>query len=282
MKKNIQNKLPNFLIVGTMKSGTSSLANLISNHSNVYIAPKELHFFDALGKYRKRWKLGLNWYSKQFSNAKNGQLLGEKTPTYSYLKDVPERISKTIPNAKIIWILRNPINRTYSNYWHAVINGTENKSFSNALRMENDRIKSNIWAGYKTRSLYSEQIKRYLNYFDINQMLFITFEDFKKNPQGTSEKVCDFLGLEFEPTMLDKNEITNKSKLPYIRKIRYWTIQIFGSTSIVSKIEKKINSKGSKYPPMSIEDSNYLKESFNQPNLELEKITGLNLDQWRN
>ena len=138
---------PNFVIVGIMKSGTTSLADLLSANEQIFIPEKELHFFDNYGGHKDRWSLGLSWYKKQFLNASSAQLIGEKTPTYSYLNDVPKRIFETLPNVKLIWIFRNPINRTYSNYWHAVISGIENKSFNYAINNESKRIKKNIWLG---------------------------------------------------------------------------------------------------------------------------------------
>ena len=275
-------QIPNFIIVGTMKSGTSSLADLLSLNNNIYIPEKELHFFDNFGGYKKRWNHGLDWYSKQFLNAEENQIIGEKTPTYSYLKDVPERILKTLPDIKLIWIFRNPIDRSYSNYWHAVINGTENKSFSYAINNEEQRIKKNVWFGYKKRSNYAEQVENYLKYFNLNKMHFITLEDLKENPEKVLRSTCSFLDVNFDKNMLFRNKISNKSYLPKSKILRYYLRKFFGPNSIIVKIDKKINTTKTPYPKMSNPDYNLLKSFFHESNLKLQKLTGLNIEHWNN
>lgn len=274
--------IPNFIIVGTMKSGTSSLADLLSLNKNIYIPEKELHFFDNFGGYEKRWSYGLDWYGKQFFSAKENQVIGEKTPTYSYLIDVPERIVKTLPNVKLIWIFRNPVHRTYSNYWHAVIKGAEKKSFNYAILNEEKRIKENIWLGYKKRSLYHEQVENYLKYFDLKQMHFILFEDLKKNPEKVLKSTCSFLNVNFDENMLSNNKISNKSFLPKNIIIRYYFRKYFGSNSIFSKIEKKLNTSKTPYPKMSSNELDFLNKHFQKSNLKLQKLTGLDLSHWNN
>jgi hypothetical protein len=273
---------PNFIIVGTMKSGTSSLADLLSSNNNIYIPEKELHFFDNFGGYKKRWNYGLDWYSKQFLNAEENQIIGEKTPTYSYLKDVPDRILKTLPDIKLIWIFRNPVYRTYSNYWHAVINGAENKSFTYAINNEEQRMKKNIWFGYKKRSNYAEQVENYLKYFNLNKMHFITLEDLKENPEKVLRSTCTFLDVNFDKNMLSRNKISNKSYLPKSKILRYYLRKLFGPNSIIVKIDKKINITKTPYPKMSSNELDFLNKYFQKSNLKLQKLTGLDLSHWNN
>jgi hypothetical protein len=272
--------LPDFLIVGTMKSGTSTLGHYLNQHENIYMPVEEVHFFDACGGYKDRWEKGVNWYSKQFVKAKPDQLIGEKTPTYSYLNDVPEQIFNTLPNVKIIWIFRNPIDRAYSNYWHAVRNGGEKESFEYAVKYERERIKKNIWYGYIKRSTYIEQVENYLKYFKMDDMLFLTFENLKNNPSETIKKTCDFLGVEFQLSMISKKEAKNKTYLPKYPSIRYLFANLFGSASIVSKIERKINRKKDSYPKMGSELREELKNHFREPNKELSRLTGLDIGTW--
>lgn len=107
-----------FIIVGAMKSGTSSLAFHLSNHPDIYMPESEVHFFNDDEAYEK----GYQHYLNQFEYLQN-KIVGEKTPTYSYLKKCPERIYDFNANVKLIWIFRNPVDRAYSNYWHAVKRG---------------------------------------------------------------------------------------------------------------------------------------------------------------
>ena len=271
---------PNFIIVGTMKSGTSSLADLLSSNNNIYIPEKELHFFDNFGGYKKRWNYGLDWYSKQFLNAEENQIIGEKTPTYSYLKEVPERISKTLPNVKLIWIFREPIARTYSNYWHAVINGSENASFTDAIHNETQRLEKNIWVGYKKRSNYYEQVQNYLKYFSLTQMHFLTLEELRDNPEKTLRSVCSFLEVDYDEEMLSRKIVSNKSYLPKSKMIRYYVRKMWGFNSILVKLERKINVTKASYPKMSESDRDYLRAFFSEGNIKLQKLTGLKTEYW--
>lgn len=160
--------LPDFIIVGTMKAGTTSLAHYLKQHPQIFMPNREVHFFNNEDNYKK----GVKWYKKQFKKASNDSVIGEKTPTYSYLKKVPKRIHDILPEVKLIWIFRNPVDRTYSNYWHAYKKGMERLSFEKAIKNEKQGIKENIFYGYKKRSIYVEQVKRYLKFFPKNKMFF--------------------------------------------------------------------------------------------------------------
>jgi hypothetical protein len=139
---------PSFIVVGAAKSGTSSLAHYLMQHPKIYMPDRELHFFDARGGYADRWKYGVEWYENQFASADSHHLCGEKTPTYAYIPSVPKRMNAVVPDIKLIWILRDPVYRAYSNYWHAVCEGVELLDFDEAVRMESERIKNDISKGY--------------------------------------------------------------------------------------------------------------------------------------
>ena len=271
---------PNFIIVGTMKSGTSTLSDLLSLNKNIYIPDKEIHFFDNYGGYSELYNRGVDWYRSQFSDAAPNQLIGEKTPTYSYLKDVPERIQGLFPEIKLVWIFRDPVQRAYSNYWHAVVNGVENKSFTYAIANEDIRIKESIWFGYKRRGLYYKQVENYLQYFDIDQMYFMTLKDLKSNPERSLRSICDFLEVDFDLDMLNNKLVSNKTYLPRFKKLRYLMRKYIGYASILSKIERRINLSKKAYPKMKDADLDYLRSYYRDANIELQKITGLDIRHW--
>ncbi|MGM0598085.1 MAG: sulfotransferase, partial [Myxococcota bacterium] len=145
--------LPNFLIVGVMKAGTTTLADYLNAHTSLKISHDEIHFFDRDNNYKK----GLKWYSKKLQGfsyylpqslkISNPEQIyqGEKTPTYSYKKNCAKRIKETLPRVKIIWIFRDPASRAYSNYLHAKRNGGELLEFREAVNREQERIKNNIF-----------------------------------------------------------------------------------------------------------------------------------------
>ena len=118
--------LPNFIIAGAEKSGTSSLSFYISEHPDIYIPKiKELHFFDNSDNYSK----GFGWYEKQFSGWSGEKAVGECTPFYMFDYSCAEKIKMQFPDIKVLFILRNPADRAYSNYWHQVRGGKEFRSF---------------------------------------------------------------------------------------------------------------------------------------------------------
>lgn len=178
-----------FLIVGGMKAGTSSLAETLNQHPKIFIPNKELHFFNNDENYLK----GFGFYNKNF---KEGFLNGEKTPTYSYQENCAERIHQYDKDIKLIWILRDPTERAISNYYHAFKLDKEKKSMLTCYINQNKNMQKNIFKGYFFRSLYSIQIKRFLKFFSINQMFFITFEEFVEHQNVILNKLCNFLNVE--------------------------------------------------------------------------------------
>ena len=199
----------NFLIVGAMKAGTSSLANVLDQHPKIFIPKNELHFFNRDENYKK----GYDFYNENFNK---NFLNGEKTPSYSYQENCAERIYKYNKNLKLIWILRNPINRAISNYYHAFNKNKESLSMLNAYLKQNERMKENIFKGYFYRSLYSIQIDRFLKFFPENQFFFCLFEEFKENQNLIANKLCNFLGVgsyEFKKIHSNKTKILTNLKI---------------------------------------------------------------------
>lgn len=127
-------KLPDFIIIGAQKCGTTSLFNYLSKHPDVSLPEeKEIHFFD------KFYNKGINWYKKNFLN--DGMLTGEATPYYIYHPHVTVRISSCCPNAKLIVMLRNPIDRAYSNFsMEKQRNNEPLATFEEAIAAEPKRI----------------------------------------------------------------------------------------------------------------------------------------------
>jgi hypothetical protein len=201
---------PNYIIIGTHRGGSTSLHNYIRAHPQVAEigGPRfEMHLFD----YPHNWQKGLQWYEKQFDGF-DGQLCGEKSPTYLDHPLVPRRIKEHYPDVKLIVILRNPVDRAYSAYNKVRAKGLENFStFEKALDAEPDRLKSELgkdgfWENdyyvshhcsraYTWRGMYAEHLKRWLLYFRPSQMLILKSEDMFADPQRAALHAWDFLGL---------------------------------------------------------------------------------------
>jgi hypothetical protein len=177
-------RLPDWLIIGAMKSGTTSLAAYLREHPGCFVAPeKEVHFFD----YEFRWAFGADWYRQRFRGA--GSLLaGEATPSYMHRPEVPARIASVVPDAKLIAILRDPVDRAYSQYWHHRREGREEREFLDAV--EDPEL------DYLGRGRYLEQLERICEHFPREQLLVLLFDDLDAQPQETFVDVCRFLGVD--------------------------------------------------------------------------------------
>lgn len=259
-----------------MKAGTTALMECMQDCEEIFMPPKELHFFNNDNNYKR----GIEWYAKQFKNVSGEIAIGEKTPTYSYLPNVPNRIYKYIPQAKLIWIFREPVIRAYSNYWHYVINGIEHFDFESAIYREEERLKEDFFKGYRKRSIYIEQVRRFLRYFPKDKMLFILFENFVCDPQSIFEQVFKFLGVSTtESLTMNKAGAT---RLPRSKKLAYISRKLFGDT-LLFKLIRKVNHKSIEgYPPMKEETKLYLKKYFKEYNEQLAELIEKDLSVWDN
>lgn len=201
--------LPDFLLVGVMKGGTTSLFRYLAQHPDV-LPPfrKEIKYFDC------NYFEGAAWYRAHFplrTKFRDGsKLTGEATPYYIFHPTAHERIASTLPQAKIIIILRNPIDRAYSHYQHMVRVGREPLSFDDALAAEQERLTGeaekikadpryptykHLQYSYLARGDYLPQIQRWYSVFSKEQILVLQSEDLYTKTAETMEKVQDFLGL---------------------------------------------------------------------------------------
>ena len=212
--------LPNFLIIGYPKSGTTSLFEYLLKHPNV-LPPKgkEIDYFDRL------YSRGQNWYKTAFPlqstmkiNSqinKTKMLTGEATPRYIYNPNALHRIKKTLPKCKFIILLRNPIDRAFSHYIMNIKNEYEYLSFEDALKKENERIKNRVkkmkedpnyfsWNydlyAYLEHGIYVNQLKRWMEVFPRDQFLIVQSEEFLQNTSQTYQNVLKYLDLpKWEP-----------------------------------------------------------------------------------
>ena len=207
--------LPDFLIIGAARSGTTSLYEYLSQHPSVIPGVgKEVYFFD------KKFNKGINWYKSFFptklsksrleSKQKRNCLTGEATPRYLHYPHTPKRVFDLIPNIKLIVLLRNPIDRAYSHYQMEVGSDNEELPFEEAIEQEEKRItddmkkmerNENFYSvyfyrkSYLTRGIYVNQLKRWFEYFPREQFLILKSEDFYSKTPKVYQQVLDFLGL---------------------------------------------------------------------------------------
>jgi len=202
-------KMPDFIIIGAQKCGTSSLHYYLSQHPHVKMSvPKEIHFFD------QNFTKSIWWYKSHFPFKldKRKSICGEATPYYFFHPLVPKRIYKLCPKVKLILLLRNPVDRAYSHYIMQKIKGIENcQTFEEAIAIEEFRIKDDKEKilkdrlykeynfqkfSYLERGKYFDQLKRWLKYFSVDQILIIKSEDFFSEPNCELAKIYNFLSIE--------------------------------------------------------------------------------------
>ncbi len=206
--------MPDFIIIGTMRGGTTSLYNYLTNHPNIGPAyTKEVHFFDV------HFHKGLHWYRAQFPSSiqkyytervqKLEFITGEASPYYLFHPHAPRRIAKMLPQVKLVMLLRNPVNRAYSHYYHELADGYETlPTFEEAIDREEERIGKEAERlarderyvsynhrhfSYLARGIYVDQLKVWMDLFPREQILILKSEDFYADPTSRLKEVLDFI-----------------------------------------------------------------------------------------
>ncbi|MEM1164695.1 MAG: sulfotransferase [Planctomycetota bacterium] len=211
---------PDFLLIGAQRSGSTSLFEAIASHPRV-MRPrmKELHNLDERDASRARARVGLPLVvSRAATSVLSGsrKLTGEATPMYLFHPEVPARTAHLFPEAKLIAVLRHPMDRAWSHYRHSVRLGFESEPFERALDLEGARLgaapvrtlpgrRDELWPlrdwSYASRGRYSEQLERWRRHVDPSQMLVLYFDDLVSDPAGPIDRICSFLGLEPSPAV---------------------------------------------------------------------------------
>ena len=180
-------RLPDFLLIGATKCGTTSLHRWLSDHPSVWMpAEKELRYFTAQHHLHR----GPDWYAAQFAEAPADAVVGEASNAYTrhpVYDGVPERIAAMMPKARLIYVTRDPMARIESHYRHRLVTGIEWRSPSRAIRAD---------PRYVAASLYGHQIARYLDHFPASQILVLRSEDLFARPQAELGRLSAFLGIE--------------------------------------------------------------------------------------
>ncbi len=225
---------PSFIIIGTQKGGTTSLYRYLENHPLVLSAIKKEVYF-----WNHHYKRGLDWYLSHFPSLNDSHqfITGEATPSYLEDEQVSHRIAKKIPTMKFIVLLRNPIERTVSQYYHWVRLGLEQKSLEAAINQELEllgdypetSIHPNYWEQtykYIWRGLYVEFMQNWMMHFPAENFLILKSEDFYEQPQQVLQQAFEFLNLP-EHTLSEFKTYNQGYYQPMPDKIRTQLHQFF-------------------------------------------------------
>lgn len=205
--------LPTFLVIGAAKSGTTSLYHLLRQHPDVFMpAVKEPRFFAYVddppemvgpGDEESNTKAGAvySWddYCALFAGADGAAAIGEASVNYLYSETAPHRIAERVPDAHLVAVLRNPIERAYSHYLHLLRSGREpHRDFRKALEAEESRRREGWeWSWHYTEmGFYHKQLRRYLEYFDRDQITIYLFDDFKEDNIAVTQDIYRTIGVE--------------------------------------------------------------------------------------
>jgi hypothetical protein len=209
--------LPTFLGIGVPRGGTTWLHTWLASHPDVCMPSqrKELRFFD------RHYEQGLGWYEGFFcpsDEAHRFQAIGEISPQYLYSEQCPERIHSILPEAKLVLMLRHPVDRAYSNYGFTVKRGRFTGSFEDFIASRPNTLEMGF---------YSRYLKRYLEYFDKSQMFGMLFEEAFADRQEPRRRLAGFVGVSIEkfPTA-DITKKVNPSAVPSSRRLSGLTTRV--------------------------------------------------------
>ena len=200
--------LPTFIVIGAMKGGTTALHQYLDLHPDVFVAsPKELNYFVGGAAWSHG---GEAWYRSKFEAAGDALARGECSPNYTKhptIPGVPERMAALLPDARLVYVLRHPLERTIAHYLHFRSRGGEHRSAERAISED---------ARYVDASLYGMQLERYLAAYPKEQLLVIRSEDLRNDPTTTLATVHRFIGVGEVPAPEQRRDAhrTDRRRVP--------------------------------------------------------------------
>jgi hypothetical protein len=300
------NKLPNFLGVGAAKSGTSTLYIHLLNHPEIYVPKmeyKELRFFSDMGPFtgpgdetvNAKITNTLQEYASYYANVTQEKVIGDVSNDYLYFYEKSiKNIKKYLPGpTKIIILLRNPVDRAYSNYLYFLLDGRETLSFEEACKVEDKRLAQHwewLW-GYKQVGLYFKQVKAYLDNFDQVKVCF--FDDLVRDNKKFLEEIYAF--LEVDPIYAPKslNQKFNASGIPQNKLLHSLLVRDDAQKNAIREFFKSLLPKKQRQtlkrhlmnrnlqkPPLHPETRSELTNYYREDVLQLQDLLQQDLSHW--
>jgi hypothetical protein len=201
--------LPTFIVIGAMKSGSTSLRNYLAAHPQVFMTePKEPHFFD------REWDRGIEWYRSLFADAGSAIARGEASVTYTYEYDTPriaERIHSQLPDAHLVYLMRHPVERIRSHYAFQVLHRGETRPIAIALQEDDFFLQA---------SRYAFHLEAFLEHFSRDRILLLTSDQLRHERVATLKSVFRFIGV--DPEVPIENLGTEYFQTRKVRSPRPW------------------------------------------------------------
>lgn len=240
---------PDFIVIGAARAGTTALYSYLRQHPQIFMPDiKEPNFFAFEGEtldcrgpgadFINNSFTELDEYQALFSGSQPGEICGEASPLYLFSPKAPARIKHHVPGAKLIVILRNPVEQAFSHYLYATKQAIETEvDFNKALMLEDERMAAG-WQplfAYSKFPRYGEQLARFFDTFPRGQILIRTYEDFQQNPTDLMRDIFDFVGAnpEFEPDMSKK---MNAGGVPKNRTLQDFLMKPNPITRAIGKV----------------------------------------------
>ena len=297
--------LPNFLIIGAAKSGTTALDAYLRQHPDIFMStPKELRFFSYSGPYppdlpevyTHRGVTTFEEYQTYFEGTEGYKIIGEASPMYLYYPWSAERIKQTLSNdVKLLAILRNPVDRAFSSYTHAMRDWIEPaQSFEEALSKEQERIDAGwgiLWH-YTKAGFYFEQLSRYYQIFRPEQIKAVLYDDLVADPHKLIHDIFTFLEVDptFQPDLSSRPNVSGFPKNPAFHE---WMRRLFMEDNPIKRISRKIFPKSFRQKVMvDLREKNLekrvmpeeirrqLHDLFAEDTKQLEKLLDRDLSKW--
>ena len=265
-------QLPTFLIAGAMRCGTTSLNAYLREHPEISMGQtKEVHFFD------QNYERGTDWYLQHFPDSDGSNAVGEATPGYMYLPEAAGRISSTLPDVKILILLRDPVERAHSHYWHNRSVGREKLDFAEAIASEPKRLERSrsyrARYSYLDRGRYGRQLENMLRHIPIERVLIQTFDEITSDPTTVFRRTCRFLGVadDFMPHNL--GQVTNafvEYRSPRLRDMtKGFPRRLRNSIALLNR------KNSGRYEPMKKETADFIRSETEEDNRAIASLTGV-------
>jgi hypothetical protein len=299
--------LPNFIMIGAAKCGSTSLYNYLRQHPDVYMSPiEDANFFVLEGgaiklympppseKLGRKWVHDLTGYAALFDGVQGQRAIGESSNIYLNFSRAAERIRHHCPDAKIMAILRNPVDRAFSNFLHLLGMGLEPYAdFTEALNAEEKRMQEGwhpMWF-YKQTSHYSARLQPYFDLFAKERIKIFLYDDLARDPVALLQKVYGFLGVDtsFRP---DVSEVHKSTGVPGSKSLHKFLTEGNPLKTVMKALvpdrmrqnlranAKKLAQRNLVKPSLPDETRELLIDEFREDVLRLQDAIGQDLSHW--